>query len=184
MIYPASGSSWFPSNREQSLADAFLVIFVAELETYFEAVIERALTQFHDRFIVSGLQDCGAATTYIEKIIEQRKALAKNNNANWSKIKPFFHFIGLNEIKFPPSMWDSIEVVVRQRGDIAHQSIGIRAKSDPRIIIDSATTAIKKIMLFDRDFLHWENRSREEYDRILSLQLKFIPGIGSISTQS
>ena len=182
LMFPPLGQAWFPSRREQALCDSFIVLFVAELETYLEYVVNTALDQYQKRFVVSGLQECAAGTEFVEKIVAKRVAWAKNNNANWSRIEEYFRFIGLTKAKFPANLWDHIEAVVSQRGDIVHNSLGVRNISDPRQTINHISKALRGIALFDRDFLDWQTRAEAERTRLANLELRFVPGLGSIST--
>jgi hypothetical protein len=180
LLYPDLGTAWFPSDREQALCDAFIVFTVAELETYFEAVLGVALDFYQNGLHALGLAECAAGTGYVEKIVGQRQTLSKNNNANWSRIRPQFEFVGLTVSRFPPDMWDDIESIVSLRGDAVHNSLGVRTVQDPRLTIRSVQTALRKIGLFDRDFVNWSGRMQGETDRLKSSSLKFIPGLGTL----
>jgi hypothetical protein len=179
--YPSAGTVWFPSHREQAHCEAFIVLFVAELETYWEAVVNAALDSFNKRFLASGLHDCGAAEAYVSKITQQRQQWQKNNNANWSRIESYFNFVGLNKSKFPDGLWDNVEAVVVQRGDIVHNSLGIRSTSDPRITLNHIENILLRLTIFDRDFVDWLRRADAELTRLQSVQSGFVAGMGTLS---
>lgn len=180
LIYPDINTAWIPSNREAALCDSFIVLFVAELETYLEFVVETALAAFEDRFRASGLQNCGASKDYCTKIIDKRKQWSKNNNANWSRLEEFFTFIGLKKSTFPDDMWDDIEVIVKHRGDVVHNSAGVRTLNDPRITISKVESCLKKIKLFDRDYYFWRKNWLCDIEKLRSSSFNFTPGIGTI----
>lgn len=183
LIYPASGQAWIPTNRDAALCESFIVLFVAELETYLEYVVNAALDAYQDRFIASGLAECGAAKEYCSKIIERRKQWSKNNNANWARIEDFFIFVGLRKSLFPDGLWDDIDVIVTHRGDIAHNSGGVRIMTDPRITIGKIEKCFAKLKLFDRDYLVWICAWAADIERLKWLNVGFTPGLGSISTK-
>ena len=180
LIVPALGTAWFPSRREQALSEAFIVLFVAELETYLEFVVNDVLDLYEEHFRATSLPQCGAATLFIERIVEKRKSWAKNNNANWLRLEEYFRFIGLDKSFFPDGMWDHIETIVSQRGDIVHNSSGVRQMSDPRRSIHAIESCLVQLNMFDRDFLDWTERVRAEIVRLHFIETRFIPGIGSM----
>ncbi|WP_331297210.1 hypothetical protein [Methylobacterium hispanicum] len=179
-IFPPSGAVWTPTDREFALCEAFIVLFVAELETYLEYVINTSLDIFQQSFLNSGLADCSAGTSYIEKIVEKRRAWEKNNNTNWSRIGEYFVFVGMQKSKFPPNLWDDIEAIAKERGGIVHTSYGIRAVNDPRATFLRMERMTKSLQLFDKDFVDWTTRRSDELARLKQTENRFIPGIGSI----
>jgi hypothetical protein len=181
LIYPVMGSAWFPSDREQALCETFIVLFVAELETYLESIVNAFLDSYQARLSASGLDQCGGATDYMDKLLQKRRAWSKNNNTNWKKVEEYFSFVGLNKSSFPDRLWDNIDVVVIHRGDIVHNSLGIRSISDPRITIESISSAMSALSIFDRDFVYWKKLAGAELARLLNTNLKFISGIGTIA---
>lgn len=183
LIFPAPGTVWYPSPRENAQCEAFVVLFVAELETYWEAVVNEALDMYRSIFSASMLKDCEASTVYFDKIREKRDQWQKNNNANWKKIEHYFSFIGLNKSKFPNDLWDNVEAIVVQRGDIVHNSLGIRNVNDPRNVLGKVASVVGALALFDRDFVHWMKRAQSELSRLSEVHARFLPGIGCIGIE-
>lgn len=181
LIYPQAGSAWFPSQRQSALCESFVVLFVAELETYWEYIVQAGLDAYQGRFLKSGLQKCKAGEGYIKAIQEKRKQFEKNNNANWTRIGHNFEFIGFKETMFPNAIWDHIDAIVKRRGDIVHNSGGIRVAVDPRSTIAHIEHVINMLGIFDRDFHLWLSNWRQDQARLSSSCLDFIPGLGSIA---
>ena len=182
VFYPPIGQAWSPTDAQAAFSEAFIVLFVAELETYFEWVIEAALAVLEASLSASGATQCRGATSYIGKIVEKRQQLTKNNNANWSKIDHFFEFIGIDKSQFPRDFWDDVEIIVRDRGNIVHKSLGLRAVSDPRIVLQKVELAFRKLRIFDRDFAFWLAVRQRELERLRLIQLTFQPALGTIAT--
>jgi hypothetical protein len=182
LMYPPLGQAWSPDDAQATMAEAFTVLFVAELETYFEWVVETALEVFELSLSASGAGECGGATPYVERIREKQQSLVKNNNANWSKVSHFFEFVGLKKSSFPNDFWDDVELIVRERGNIVHKSLGLRVVSDPRLVLAKVESTFRKLRLFDRDFVFWLSVRRSELTRLSNIHLKFQPGLGSLST--
>lgn len=182
LFYPPAGTAWTPSDQEAAFYEAFIVLVVAELETYFEWVIEASLEMFEKSFLASGAGECGGASVFVEKIREKQRILAKNNNANWSRLSELFEFVGLRKDSFPGDFWDDVEHLVKERGGIAHKSLGLRAVSDPRQTLSKSEAVFRKLKLFDRDFQIWLAMRSAELARLQSLSFVFTPGLGTIST--
>jgi hypothetical protein len=181
-IFPPPGTVWTPTDKEQALCEAFIVLFVAELETYFEWVVTAALDAYQMAFLASSLAKCSAGKLYVEKIQERRKNWTRNNNSNWSRIGDFFEFVGLESDSFPDNFWDKIESIAGERGGIVHQSGGVRSITDPRIVFEKIESVIRGIKIFDRDYMHWNHRQQIELTRLYSLNNLFVPGLGSVDT--
>jgi hypothetical protein len=182
LIYPSIGTAWYPTHKVSALCDAFIVFFVAELESYWESIVNAALDSYQKRFQSSALKDCASAEAYVSKIVEMRKKFEKNNNANWTRIDNYFIFVGLKEGHFPDGLWDSIESVVSHRGEIVHNSLGLRRSIDPRLTISQIETALARLAIFDRDFVNWMGRANIELERLKSLNAEFVSGLGLIAT--
>jgi hypothetical protein len=181
-ILPPAGSVWYPSQEELARTDAFVVFFIAELENYFEDVIESALNIYQEGIIASGLANCGAGPGYVQTILDKRKLLAKNNNTGWDRTSQYWTFVGLNKGVFPVNLWDDVDFVTSERGAIVHRSLGLRVITDPRLTVSRVRRIIRQLRLFDRDFFHWQSHRAIELARLNISQAKFLPGIGMIST--
>ncbi len=180
LIYPPVGTIWDPSKLEMAKCEAFIVFFVAELETYWEHVVDTALGVYEKRLKASSLIDCKAGESFLQALNTKRDKWARNNNANWSRIEEHFLFIGLDESKFPTNLWDSIEDVVARRGEIVHNSLGVRSVTDPRLTLEKIAFIVARLAVFDRDFELWRECSEAELVRLSSVFLSFLPGAGSI----
>lgn len=181
LILPPPGVAWTPNDKEQSLSEAFIVFFIAELETYLEAVVSASLRMYQDSLIASGLAECTGATSYVDKIQDKTKRWQKNNNTSWGRTSEFWEFVGLDQSKFPVGLWDHINQITSDRGDIAHNSFGARIVKDPRLTMKSVGIVLSKLRLFDRDFKVWVEARDNELERFRSCPIVFIPGVGSIA---
>lgn len=181
LLFPPLGQNWTPSDRELALCDAFIVFFVAELETYFESVIDTSLNLFEDGFRASSFSDCGAASEFVGKIVAKRKQWARNNNTNWSRTSEYWDFVGLSKSKFPTNLWDYVEQVAKDRGDIAHNSLGVRVIIDPRLTFAAINNLMRDLAMFDRDFNIWQEAGDAELARLGSVYARFVPGLGMIA---
>lgn len=184
VLLPARGLDWTPSDKEQKLCEAFIVFFVAELETYLESVVERAIVVYRDGLLNSGLAECSGATSYIEAIEEKTRRWQKNNNTSWKKTAEFWEFVGFSQRVFPDGLWDNIDQITLDRGEIAHNSCGIRLLKDPRLTIQCSRDILRRLAIFDRDFVAWLAIRSIELDRFKRSSLTFIPGMGTIRTGS
>lgn len=154
----------------------FHPLFVAELENYFELIIETAIEEYRRTYLIYFLRHSKAGDEYLEKISKKIGDLTKNNNANWSKISPYFEFIGMGkESHFPPYYWDDIESIVSHRGHIAHKGAGIRVSDDRRDIFRKIELTIKRTRHFDSHFNNWVASIEKERERLSNFTLNFSP---------
>lgn len=175
-IYSPHGEIWEPSKMDLARCDAFILFFVVELEYYFERTIEKGLSTYRNIYSSYFLRNCTGGDQYILKISEVSKQLAKNHNANWSKISNFFVFLGMGkESHFPDYYWDDIETIVMHRGHLAHNGAMLRLAIDRRDIIRNIELTIKRTGHFDRHFQAWLNDTDKEYNRIKAINLEFRP---------
>lgn len=176
LIYPSRGSIWEPKKAEEAMCDAFILFAVAELETYFEGVLQESFDVYESMLRGSVLKNYGAVSDFGDKIRKKKEELTKNNNANWKKISHLFDFVGFKkEVHFPADFWDDVDVVVKHRGDLAHNGTSLRIVEDRRNVIFHVEKVTRKIRLFDIQFHAWVNLMKLEVARIGGLSLRFQP---------
>jgi hypothetical protein len=180
IFYPAIGTPWTPTAREQALCESYIVLFVAELETYLEDVVQRALNAYMTGIQASMFAQCKASAKLFEATKSRSDSWKKNNNTNWSRIGEYFEFVGLPASCFPAGLWDDVQHVALERGGIVHKSIGVRTFTDPRIAIRHAESLLSKLRLFDRDASIWLDNMESEVLRMSAAPVRFIGGLGTI----
>lgn len=176
LIYPQVGKQWDASSREIALCDAFILFFVAEMEGYFEAVLEKASELYEECYKIYFLKNCRAGDKFVEMIQSKRKDIQKNNNANWGRISHLFEFFGMGkESHFPTEYWNDMESVVSHRGHLAHNGARIKVEEDRRAIMKKIEITISRTRHFDEYFSIWSLAVEKEMDRISKIELKFSP---------
>lgn len=175
-IYPERGNDWVPSKRDLANSDAFILFFVAELEYYFEQIISSSLTAYKNVYTSYFLKNCQGGEQFIPKISEYTRQVAKNHNANWSKISSFFLFIGMGkDSHFPYDYWEDIDTIVAHRGHLAHNGARLRLSTDRRDLFRKIELTIKRTNHFDEFFKIWLDEINEEHKRVKILSLEFRP---------
>lgn len=181
IFYPPRGSFWEPSKIDEAKCDAFILFFVAELEVYFEGILEDTLNIYKSIYSIYFLRHCGGGKDFITSISTKLTELSRNHNANWSKIKPYFEFVGMGkESHFPFSYWDDIESIVSHRGQLVHKGVGMSSNQDRRDIIYKIEVTIKRTRELDLKFKAWHNQLIEEKVRISASSFDFTPTFGQI----
>lgn len=176
LIYPPAGNLWEPSKKDTARCDAFILFFVAEMEGYFETVLENSSDLYEECYRNYFLKHCEAGSKYIELLQAKKNAVGKNNNANWKKISHLFEFFGMGkESHFPTEFWNDIESIVSHRGHLAHNGARIRVEEDRRAIIKKIEFTIARTRHFDEFFCKWAQLVKQEIDRISLIDLKFNP---------
>lgn len=174
-FFPDLGTEWDPTFEEKTKCDAFIFFFVAELECYFEQIIENLIIKYETAYTTYFLKHCTAGNSYIENIKAKLRELSKNHNANWKKLEGFFHFIGLKEADFPSDYWNKIEQITTQRGEIAHKGISLSTDKDRRILISDINASIIMTKRFDQNLKKWIDLIDSELARISSFTISFVP---------
>ncbi|MBC07392.1 MAG: hypothetical protein CMO10_13990 [Thalassospira sp.] len=158
------------------MCDAFILFTVSELEAYLEGILRDSIELYENMAHESILKKCGAFSDFGEKFNKKKEALTKNNNANWSRISHFFTFIGLSrDAHFPQDFWDDVEIIVKHRGDLAHNGVSMKIIEDRRNVIQKAEEVIRKVRIFDLSLHAWILSMRSEVARLGGLSLKFEP---------
>lgn len=181
LLFPKAGTPWVPDGRSQAACESYIVLFVAELETYLERIVARALSAYMNGYQASFLSQCGAGAKFYETVRARNEDWKKNNNTNWSRISGTLEFVGLQKNKCPENMWDYIEVIAHERGGIVHNSVGARNVNDPRSTIATIDKLLVCIRDFDRDIALWVSRMEAEVARLHADQIRFTSGLGSIT---
>ncbi|WP_282027001.1 hypothetical protein [Limimaricola cinnabarinus] len=176
LIYPARGEIWEPSDAHAAMCDAFILFAVSELEAYFEGILRDGIDVYERMLLGSVLKKCGAIKDFGEKFTKKKSELSKNNNANWIRISHFFDFVGFaKEVHFPADFWDDVDVVVKHRGDVAHNGVSLKIVEDRRNIILRIEEVTRKIRSFDVQFQAWIISMQSEVTRLGSFSLSFQP---------
>jgi hypothetical protein len=176
LIYPPRGKIWYATRNEEARCDAFILFFVSELEDYLEAIIDVGIKSYEDMYAIHVIKNCRASSEYLREIQKKKGDLAKNNNANWSRISHFFEFIGMKkEIHFPLDFWDDIETIVKHRGDVAHNGAILTIMEDRRNVINKIELTLVKLRRFDEQFNSWINQMHKELRRLNRVSLAFAP---------
>lgn len=176
LIYPPLGEIWNPTARETALCDAFILFFVAELESYFEGALDLCADAYLDIYASYFLKDCRAGNEYIGSINKKKNEISRNNNANWDKIAQHFEFFGMHkETHFPVDYWENIESIVSHRGHLAHNGARIKVAEDRRQIVQKIELTIKRTRHFDSHLFSWLSAIQVEKERLLISSLRFKP---------
>ncbi|MCX2562996.1 hypothetical protein [Acetobacter thailandicus] len=176
-FFPPLGNEWDADFVENTKCDAFILFFVAELENYFESIIEAFMKRYEGTFKGYFLKNCSAGEGYILAIQSKIRDISKNHNTNWQKISPLFSFIGMSkERHFPQDYWDEVDNIVSHRGHVAHNGMHLRVETDRRIFISQIKTIIDKTNQFDKKVFEWLSSVDIEMERLSALSnLSFSP---------
>lgn len=173
MIAPASGTVWFPNPRERSLCESFIVMVAAEIETYLEAIVMRALDAYMAGQTEGFTSRCTATSEFCAKVMTKKNKWANNHNTSWARVSDTFEFIGLPQSVFPAGLWDEIDAITHERGSIVHQSVGLRQITDPRGMFARIDRFVASLKTFDQAYQKWISAVETEVVRLRAHPISF-----------
>lgn len=96
-LFPPHGTPWDPSSAEETIHDAFILFFVAELESYLESIIEIFLEKYDVVYKTYFLRHCQAGEKYIDNVSKKISSLKSSHGIGWKTLGNLLSFVGIKK---------------------------------------------------------------------------------------